>query len=394
MLQQFEGPVGNEPEPMLSKTRPEQGLSPFRCVNTLHLDDPNIERLPYAPTPSGAWQLEVRRRTYSEVGVIPSIAKVALGEYGGDESESAVLSFIVYGNQEISTRIDESLADMPAACRPNEELVEFFKIANLGAFANRIDKNSSLDIETSGLSIDDYNILSLGIGKPSELAGIFDNHYDSLISSELAKQTVGMRWNQTTEMDEAVGMATEDHGYERLSTEARYYYTGGLFDVGEFHTNERAGIYVRKKELASKNVEGGQLVLIQRDSFMVDFRHKNTKDLLPSFCKWYNESLIKESSGGDDYKYFQNVSNEDDIVKRIRENHQKSSSDRVVRGGSGLKVPVYGGQVTDMLDNFGKKVAERIESAASSTSITGEQYSSELGIYPANRSYYVYYKKS
>jgi len=394
MLPQNEMTRRIESEPVMIDSCSEQGSSFVRGMNVLCLDNPNHARSEHSPTPHNAWDLEVEI-VGTDVSVPVDIARSALGDYSRLESRPRFLSFIAYGNSEITNRIDKSLAEMPSDCKPSDELVEFFKVANLGAFANRIDKNSGLDIKASGIGAEDYNVLALGTGVPSELTGIFDKHYEFLMSSELAKQTVGMRWNQTAEMDESVELAVAKWGYEKNPSEPRYYYTGGLFSVGEVDTNERAGIYVRKEEVASKVVEGGRLVVMRRDSFMVDFRHKNMRDLLPEFRKWYIESLGRESSGGDGYEHFQAIDvDEDAIVRQIRASRDKVSTNTDVRGGSGLKIPISGGQVTGAEDGFGRCVAKKIESTMSAALTTGEQYSSEFGVYPANRSYYLFYEKS
>jgi len=393
MYPQSKGPVGFESEFITTEACFEQGSSFVGEMKVLHLDDPNHLRSPYAPTPFNAWRLEVLRPNDSKDDLSANMARRALGDYSGIESGPERTSFFVYGNDTIISRIDESLSDMPSECRPSDELADFFKTANVGAFANRIDKNSSFNIEASQLSMDEYNILSLGVGTPTEISNIFENHYDSLLSIELAKQTVGMRWNQTAEMDEAVESAVEGLGYDKSSSNARYYYTAGLFNVGDSETVERAGIYVRKDEVASKSVEGGRLVLVQRDSFMADFRHKNMRDLLPSFCRWYGESLSRKSSN-DDYEYFKGIDvDEEDIVMRIRASRDRINTGGNLRGGSGLKTPIYGGRVDQSVDSFGKKIAERIETVRDKAKISGTGYSPDFGVYPANRSYYLFFEK-
>lgn len=391
MSPQSKGPMSIDSESIINKTYPERDSSFVRGMDLI-LEDP---RHSYAPTPFDAWRLRVKQSVIRGSSIDSHIddSEVGVGDLESQDSET--VNFIVYGNDEIIKRIDDSLANMPTDCYPRDESVEFFKIANLGAFANRIDKNSSMVGRISGIGERDYNRLALGTGTPSELSGIFAKHYKELLSLELAKQTVGMRWNQTGEMDEAVFEAAVDNGYDEGWSDSRYYYTGGISRVGEIDTKERAGIYVRKQEVASKPVDGGKLVLMQRDSFMVDFTHDNMRDLLPSFCKWYENSLNEESSGGDDYVHFERKAiDEEAVIKLIRANSQRSASKIDSRGGSGLKTPIFGGQATDYQKNFGSVVANRIESTMSSmASMPTVEYSNSRGIYPANRSYYLYHKK-
>jgi len=195
-------------------------------------------------------------------------------------------------------------------------------------------------------------------------------------------------------MDEAVETTVEGLGYEKSNSATRYYFTAGFFKVGETEATETAGIYVRKNEVASKSVDGGRLVLVQRDSFMTDFMHKNMRDLLPSFYQWYGESLFSRKSSKDDHSYFQGFNiDEDDMVRRIRENRDRVNTSGNLRGGSGQKTPIYGGRVDQSVDSFGKDIAERIEAVVNEAKSSGVEYSPDFGVYPANRSYYLFFEK-
>ncbi len=381
-------------EPMIEQLCPVEARLSVGEMNILRPHDPDHVRTEYAPTPFWGWDLRVQvERDAADFDSNSCLAGCAIGNYLKELGPSTeMVSFMAYGSNEIRKRIDDSISGIPEDCRPSDELVEFFKISNIGAFANRIDKNGDINTNIKDMNMDDYNRLSLGTGRPSELVDIFDRHYGDLLSLELAKQTVGMRWNRTDVMDRAVLLATEDNGFLSEKSKERYYYTSGISAVEGQQSRERAGIYVRKQELGSKKVDGGRLVLMQRDSFMVDFHHSNMRNLLPGFNDWYSKSLSDEWVDNEGYEHFEPLDvSEDEIVEMIRANTKRTKPGNA-RGGSGLKTPIFGGNLGESACEFGEAVAAKIESAIADMVKSGQEFSPDLGVHMANRSYYVYFE--
>ncbi len=399
MLRQAEDKIG-EPEPVVDRCGSELPLGFEEDRLILRLNGPDHERTLYSPTPLNAWDLRVELGTGGARTTQANLADRAIARVGISRKKPKIVTFSQYGIDHVQERINRSMADIAPSDRLSRKLIEFFSESNLSAFHNRIEKNSVYNLfDNKDVMDEGVEKLMLGIADASEVLTIFDEHYEDLLSTEVAKQTVAMRWNQTEEMDLSVRSAAVDNGYACSQADSRYFYMHGLYSTTVKETDEKAGIFVRKQEIASKTVGDGRLVLMQRDSFMIDFNNVGMQTNLSVFNDYIDHGVdnkpdieIYKSMPHLDLTNKLSDESQDLAVGLVRERSKVKESDDAARRKNGRKKQISGESISEYAKAIGSVVSESFESVMSLAAESGVDYSSEFGVYPANRSYYVYFQ--
>lgn len=211
-------------------------------------------RIPYSPTPLNPYSLEIggNRVGYSRQ------AQVALAEH-----------------------FDLNLASLYEN-PPSEVVVDLLQVAINNAFFRRLENNDSKHIpeDCDDRSADLFVKACQGSANQAELLELLQRQ-PSLGSVELAKETNPFIWDETAEMDNRIADAITD--LPKLDGSPRHYFST---------TDQRceALIVVRKKDIA----ESGNLVIVQRDCFVIDLAQPPTEIIRMQIIK-DADNLMKPS---------------------------------------------------------------------------------------------------
>jgi len=282
----------------------------------------------------GSISWEVRNRWHSSYAATPLNAR-HLREPSGELYICAALNYV-------NGLLDDLLLRRVIPLTPH--VVEHLSIAIQSAVLMRIEENETKSIP---MDVDDRSALLFtkacyGGASPEELLDLVITYSKELDSLELAKQTHPGIWSATDDMDEAVGNALIERGFdERSSTKTRnvrYVVTR----VDNTKHPETATI-IRKADIATRrSAKGGMLMVVQRDSLVVDLTHKDVELAQQEVRRWLQLEVTSDTMRGD------------------------------------VKVPYAGKRLTSFIDQQFETNRDR----------------RSLALVPAVRSYYAHYKNS
>ncbi|GEM_PF-1945639 len=176
----------------------------------------------------------------------------------------------------LADRFDLNLASLDER-PPTEVVVDLLQVAINNAFFRRLENNDGKHIpeDCDDRSAELFVKACQGTANQAELLELL-RRQPSLGSVELAKETNPFIWDETTEMDNSVADALT--GLRKLDGSPRHYFST---------TDQRceALIVVRKKDIA----EDGNLVVVQRDCFVIDLAQSATEIM--------RMQLIKDADG-------------------------------------------------------------------------------------------------
>jgi hypothetical protein len=233
--------------------------------NWSQLSEPDTSSRPkYAPTPLNPYDLKK-----DGVGYILSAQEVIRGVF------------------------EENLARLKE--RPSEAVIGLLETSVMSALFRRFENNGNKNVplDCDDVSAELFYKACLGQAMPDELIVLLQR-VPVLASIELAKQTHPFDWNATGEMDITIdNMLNRQHfakrGNER-SQNARYYYIRS-----DDLDSPTAVMFVRKADLGVMPTgTNGAIVVVQRDSFVLDLKRCETKTVFAEIEPWLRQSETRQ----------------------------------------------------------------------------------------------------
>jgi hypothetical protein len=206
--------------------------------------------------------------------------------------------YIMHAQAVVNEVFSENLARL--AQRPPEAVMDLLRTSVMSALFQRFDENSgkTLPADCDEESARLFAMACLGQAGPDELIELLDRRPNDLESIELAKQTHPFRWNTTAEMDVAIDVMMDRHHFVKNDgarmQNVRYYFTRS--DDIKFPL---AVIMVRKADVGVREAsQGGGIIVVQRDSFVIDLFHEDTSGTALEFNAWLASGDARQQMRG------------------------------------------------------------------------------------------------
>jgi hypothetical protein len=172
--------------------------------------------------------------------------------------------------------------------RPSDAVIDLLETSVMSALFRRFENNGNKQLpeDCDDVSAELFSKACLGQATPDDLIELLRRNPNDLKSTELAKQTHPFDWNATADMDVAIDdMLNRQHfakrGSER-SQNARYYYMRS-----DNLDTPTAIMFVRKADLGVMHTStSGAIVVVQRDSFVLDLKRCETKAVFAEIEPW------------------------------------------------------------------------------------------------------------
>jgi len=172
--------------------------------------------------------------------------------------------------------------------RPPDAVINLLLMSVNSALVQRFEENGNKFIppDCDEVTAELFVKACLGRASADELIDLLARHPGSIQSIELAKQTHPFKWGVTSAMDIEIDTMMTRNDFTRhtnVYTQDVGHYVMTADDIRQ----PSAAITVRKADVGMKQISSSErIVVVQRDSFVVDLTHDDTAGVAPEFKKW------------------------------------------------------------------------------------------------------------
>lgn len=230
----------------------------------------------------------------------PEYAATPLNSYSlKEDGEPYIQGAIDYVNGKFAA----NLAALPEA--PSEPVTELLVASINAAVFNRVHENigKTIPADTDEATAEIFARACKGFAGPDELLTLLSRYPHHLKSLELAKLTHPFDWKATEEMDVAIDDTLTNAGFSMRggtrTQNVRYYYLRA-----DNPDNPQAMMFVRKADIGVRQADGGSIMVVKRDSLVVDIADESMTAVADEARKWLKaDETQRMIKGGSKVRY-------------------------------------------------------------------------------------------